>query len=110
MSHKIKVYIASPYTLGDVAQNVRVQMDTADELLNSGFVPFVPLLTHFMHMVHPRNYDSWLTYDMEWLKACDYVLRLPGESPGADAEVALAEELGIPVVYSIGELIVSTLI
>jgi len=32
-------------------------------------------------------------------------MRLPGESPGADREVALAAELGIPVFYSVEELV-----
>jgi len=36
---------------------------------------------------------------------CNAVLRLPGESKGADAEVALAEENGIDVFYSIEDLI-----
>ncbi|GAG05287.1 unnamed protein product, partial [marine sediment metagenome] len=32
-----------------------------------------------------------------WLEVCDCVLRLPGESAGADLEVERAKELGIPV-------------
>jgi hypothetical protein len=31
------------------------------------------------------------------LQHCDAVLRLPGESTGADQDVAIAEELGLPV-------------
>jgi hypothetical protein len=41
---------------------------------------------------------------MEWLAVCDCVLRLPGESKGADAEVKFAQEIGKPVYYSIAEL------
>jgi len=41
---------------------------------------------------------------MEWITVCDCVLRLEGESPGADAEVVLAKKKGIPVFYSIDEL------
>lgn len=40
----VKVYVASPYTLGDVAVNVKAQMDAADKLISLGFAPFVPLL------------------------------------------------------------------
>ena len=101
----IRVYIASPYTKGDVAVNVKVQMDMADQLINYGFAPFVPLYSHFQHMAHPRNHRDWMDQDLGWLVQCDYVLRLPGESAGADEEVALAVKLGIPVYYSLDELI-----
>lgn len=99
-----RIYLASAYTLGDVAVNVKTQMDAADELMNLGYAPFVPLYTHFQHMMHPRPYQDWINIDNEWLTVCDAVLRLPGESKGADAEVELAKELNIPVYYSIREL------
>jgi hypothetical protein len=94
-----KVYIASPYTLGDVAVNVRVQLETADQLMTLGFAPYVPLLTHFQHLHRPRPYEDWCRHDDDWIPCCDYLLRLPGESKGADREVRLAESLGIPVFY-----------
>jgi hypothetical protein len=100
----IKVYIASPYTLGDVAVNVKLQIDTADTLMNLGFAPFAPLYSHFQHMAHPRPYHDWINIDLEWVKVCDCILRLGGESSGADNEVRVAEELGLPVYYSIAEL------
>jgi hypothetical protein len=37
---KMKVYIASPYTKGDIAVNVKRQIDCTDELLTLGFVPY----------------------------------------------------------------------
>ena len=100
----IKVYIASPYTNGDTAVNVKTQIDTFIDLLDNGYLPFAPLLTHFVHMAHPRPYDYWTAYDDEWLKMCDVLLRLPGKSEGADREVGLAKSLGIPVVRSLPEL------
>jgi len=78
----IKIYIASPYTIGDIAVNVKVQMDIADELMNLGFAPFVPLYSHFQHIAHPRPYEDWIRVDREWVRVCDCVLRLPGESKG----------------------------
>lgn len=99
-----KVYIASPYTKGDVAVNVKVQIDMADKLMDNGFIPFVPLYSHFQHMAHPRDHREWMILDLEWLKVCDYVLRLKGESKGADEEVALAISLNIPIFYSLEEL------
>ena len=99
-----KVYIASPYTKGDVALNVRKQIDTVDYLISLGFLPFAPLYYHFQHMVHPRPYEDWLSIDLEWVEVCDCVLRLTGESEGANKEVELAEKLGIPVFYTIDDM------
>ena len=100
----IKVYIASPYTIGDVAVNVKRQIDAADELMNLGFAPFVPLHSHFQHMIHPRPFQDWIKIDFEWLKICDCLLRIGGESVGADSEVAVAKELNMPVYYSIADI------
>lgn len=102
---KIRIYIASPYTLGDVAVNVKTQMDAAAQLMDVGFAPFVPLYSHFQHMAHPRPYEVWTALDKEWIPSCDCMLRLPGESKGADAEVALAIQLGMQIYYSVEEAI-----
>jgi len=104
----MKVYIASPYTKGDTAINVKRQLDTFDILMDKGYFPFAPLYSHFQHMAHPRPYEDWMTYDLEWILVCDCVLRLDGESSGADREVAHAKEHGIPVYYSLEELYAAT--
>lgn len=85
-------------TVGDVATNVRAAMDAAEGLLRGGFAPYLPHLDHFWHLVHPHDYETWLALDFAWLAACDVLVRLPGDSPGADREVAEAEHLGILVV------------
>ena len=38
------------------------------------------------------------------LQRCDAVLRLPGESRGADQDVAIAHERGIPVYYNLNDI------
>jgi len=98
------VYLAAPYTIGDQALNVRHSLEVADTLL-PWFVPFCPLLSHFWHMISPKDYITWLRYSLDWLERCDYVLRLPGDSLGADVEVAHAQKLGIPIFYSVAELL-----
>lgn len=105
----IKIYIASAYTLGDVAINVKNQLDIADKLMNNGFAPFVPLFSHFQHMAHPRHYTDWIKLDLEWIESCDCVLRLEGESTGADGEVEYAKKLGIPVFFATIETIDSVI-
>lgn len=101
----IKVYIASPYTKGDVALNVRTQIDCVDKLMGLGFAPFAPLYSHFQHMIHPRPYEDWIAIDLEWVTVCDCLLRLDGESEGADGEVEHAIANDKPVFYTIDDLI-----
>lgn len=103
-----RVYIASPYTLGDVSMNVKVQHDAQEELMNLGYMPIMPLLSHYQHIVHPRHYEDWFRLDLEMIKGVDAVLRLPGESSGADREEEFAKERGIPVFYSIEELVLNS--
>ena len=79
-------------------------MNAAAELMDLGYVPFWPLHSHFLHMIHPQDYDTWLAWDFEWIKSCDVVLRLPGYSKGANLEVDFVIMNNIPVVYSIDEL------
>jgi len=98
---KLKVYIAGPYTQGDIAVNVSNAMDAAEEVLKMGHTPFIPHLMHFQHMLHHRNYDEWLNYGVEWLKKCDVVLRLPGLSFGSDFEVNVAQNRDMPVFESL---------
>lgn len=98
------VYIASPYTKGDVACNIHRAILTADLLIEMGHTPYVPVLTHFWHLVIPHPWEFWIEYDLKLLPMFDCVLRIPGESEGADREVAQAKNLGIPVYYSLEEL------
>lgn len=105
LKRNIRVYIASPYTVGDVAVNVRRSIDCWNSLTDMGFFPYCPLLTHFIHMIHPRKYDEWIDIDLHWMLECNCVLRLPGESKGADAEVASALEHGMRVFYDAGEML-----
>lgn len=102
---KVKVYIASAYTKGDVAANVKAQMDATNDLYELGFNVYSPLIgTHFQHMVYPKDYNFWLSLDYEWISVCDCVLRLDGFSEGADMEVEHAKRLGKKVFYDIVDL------
>jgi hypothetical protein len=101
---KEKVYVAGPYTKGDVAVNVRNAFAAANKLADLGYAPFVPYATHLWHMIFPRPYEFWCDLDNQFLPDCAAVLRLPGESTGSDKEVDLAQSLDIPVFYSVDEL------
>lgn len=95
------VYVSGPYTKGDVCVNVRDAVLAGDRILKAGFFPYVPHLTHFWHYLTPRPWQDWMALDLVWLAKCDAMLRLPGESKGADIEEAKALELGIPVFRSL---------
>jgi hypothetical protein len=99
-----KIYVAGPYSKGDVTTNVRKAFEAANELANNGFAPFVPHYTHFWDILFPRSYEFWLQLDEQFLYCCDAVLRIPGESSGADKEVKAAENNSIPVFFSIESL------
>lgn len=100
----MRVYIAGPYSKGDVAENVRAALDAADEVVARGHIPYVPHLTHFWHILRPRPYRWWMAYDNVWLLCCDALLRLPGDSTGADEEVLVAKEHDIPIFWSVDDL------
>jgi len=100
----IKVFISSPYT-GNEEENVKIQQNCANEIINLGYNPFIPLLYHYQEKVHPQPYNKWLEIDLDWVSSCDVLLRLPGKSPGADREVEHAKKIDLPVVYSIEELV-----
>jgi hypothetical protein len=97
----LRIYIAGPYTQGDVAVNVRNAIIAADILVDMGHSPYVPLLNHFWHLVLPHEPQYWLDLDFAWLDVCDAILRLPGLSEGADKEVARAKQNCQTVYYGL---------
>jgi hypothetical protein len=112
---KPTVYIASPYSRGDVVLNTHFQCKLFDQLLTDGKVlPVAPLWSHFQHLMFPRPYDDWIRYDQEMLRLYDCCLRLTANIPqqsysesqstGADAEVDSFLKMGKPVFRSIEDL------
>lgn len=92
----LRVYVAGPYSVNPT-EGVAAAIQAADELLTAGYKPFVPHLTHLWHERYPQAYEVWMQYDFAYLAVCDALVRLPGYSPGADREVALAKQRGVPV-------------
>ena len=109
---RIKVYIASPYTNnGEIRSeyiklmNTINSMKVADELIELGFTPFAPLLNHYQDQLFKQTPETWYSLDLDWLDACDCVLRLKGESKGADIECEYADKMAIEVFHSIEQLL-----
>jgi hypothetical protein len=101
---RIKIYIASPYSVGDKLQNVRLQIDAFHILRDLGHIPIPPLTSHWINEVRERTHKDWIDYDLEILSLCNMVIRLRPIGPdgieipsaGADIEEKEAKILGIP--------------
>ena len=111
------VYIASPYTKGDVACNVKFQHDVFNKLMDWGeVIPFAPLISHYHHIAYPRPWEKWLEYDEALLRRFDCLLRVnpsfmyqgkhyfEDQSVGADREAKFMFKTGKQVCYSIEDL------
>lgn len=98
------VYIACPYSVGDTMENVKISMSFTHMFITLGLAPFNPLLYHFQNQYREEDYEKWMEIDFEFVKRCDCLFRVPGESKGADREVELAKQLGKPFFYSVTEL------
>ena len=95
----MKVYIAGPYTNGDPVLNIQRVIRAAELVRHYGHLPFVPHLSHLWHLCSPHDYEYWMEMCLEWVAECDCLIRLPGESEGADREYLRAKALGIPTYW-----------
>ena len=100
----MRVYVAGPYTLGNVESNIHAAITAGERLLKAGHTPYVPHLNHLWGLLYPGSREQWMRLDLNWLLQCEAVLRLPGISQGADVEVATAHSLGLPVFWNITDL------
>ncbi len=95
----LRVYVAGPYRHPDPVSNTHRAIVVGNQIIELGHAPYVPHLTMFQHLQHPREERVWLELDLVWLRQCNVVYRMPDESAGADAEVAEANRLDIPVFF-----------
>jgi hypothetical protein len=101
----IKIYMAGPlHGSGFTGHNIHKVVTCAeylDHVLNrlapdKDFLFIVPHLYEFWDMITPKVEEYWLAKDRLWMETADILVRLSGESPGADKEQGWATELGIP--------------
>lgn len=101
IENKPLIYIAGPYSDGDQVENVRRACRFADELLDTGmFHVVVPHTSMLYHAISPKQHGVWVELGCALARRCDAVLRISGESPGADEEVRVAREHAKPVFTS----------
>jgi len=117
VGEKMRIYIAGPYTpnsnnkhhcIQEAAHNVDRAVRIGIELIEKGHYPFVPHLSHYLH-VNPAckgdlgqafyyEYDnSFLIY---WAEALFFI----APSKGANAELELAKKLGLKIFYSLDDV------
>lgn len=94
---RMRVYVAGPIS-SDPFEGVTRGSAMGRKMFVDGLAPFVPHFDAFWFLPE-GNWNAYLEYDIEYVSVCDAVFRLDGESKGADLEVSIAEELGIPVFY-----------
>lgn len=102
---RARIYIAGPLSKGDRLANVEKAKAVAVELVKLGFAPLCPHLTNYLDGTDSLGHQTWMDVDLPWVEVSDGLLRIPGESKGADLEVARAREYGVPVYWSINGLL-----
>ena len=116
----MKIYIAGPYTPRNcdlhtasiiAHRNTKRAIEFFWKLIRKGHYPYVPHLTHFVHLETPENapllpQDFWYNFDLEWLKCCDAILMMPGweTSRGARLEHETAKKLGLKIYYHVDQV------
>ncbi|KKN80422.1 hypothetical protein LCGC14_0330150 [marine sediment metagenome] len=107
---RIRVYIAGTMTNGGKGYDMKSITDAIKvyiKLIEMGFVPHCPQLTMFCDFVDPGRitHAQWLELDKNYIDDCDVVLRMPGESVGADIECAYAISRVISISWGIDEFL-----
>ncbi len=104
MSTRPRIYISGPISRGNRTHNFAQACEAHKKLIDYGAAPLNPMLS----MLHPDAYNiehaTWIECDLPWVEVADAVLRLSGESVGADAECEHAERHGVPVFRDMGHL------
>ncbi|MGW8564781.1 DUF4406 domain-containing protein [Isoptericola sp. NPDC055881] len=117
MTRPLLILIAGPYrsgTGGDPAAmeaNLRRLEEAAWPIFAAGHVPMIGewVALPVLHSAG-ATIDDDLAADVLYptaqrlLQHCDAVLRLPGESTGADQDVAIATSRGLPVYYDVADV------
>jgi hypothetical protein len=118
MKTPMMILIAGPYRSGSgddparMAANLERLEKAAWPIFRAGHVPMIgewvalPVLSSAGAdgPLDPLAEEVMYPTAERLLQHCDAVLRLPGESRGADQDVAIARERGLPVYRSIREV------
>src|SRR5882724_2514877 len=115
----LTILIAGPYRSGTnddpvlMEQNLRKLEDAALPLFRAGHIPVIgewfalPLLKVAGSRYPGDDIYEEILYPVaaRLLTKCDAVLRLEGASKGADEDVRIAKDFGLPVYYSLDAIL-----
>ena len=110
----MKIYVAGPYTptirdSHDVPRlahrNVLRAIRAGIRIIEMGHIPFIPHLTHFIHLEtkRPLPPEFYYEYDRTWLQYCDALLCL-GDSKGVKKELQWAKKRKLKIFYSMQQI------
>lgn len=113
------ILVAGPYRSGTnddpilMQQNLDRLNDSALALFRAGHIPLIgewlalPLLRAAGSKVPGDEIYQEISYPVahRLITKCDAILRLKGESSGADKDVEVAKGLGLPVYYKLEDII-----
>lgn len=103
------IYVSGPLTKfpegANEEWNVYRALHVGELVWELGMLPYVPHLTLYWYRAQqtfqkfgfrPWNPGQWLMLDLEVLQRCDGLVRILGQSAGADIETRMARLFGIP--------------
>ena len=102
-------YIAGPMTKGNQFDLFKDSVLVADCILKRGHAVFLPHLSFFWNLIKANDYERWLQQDFLWIRKCNVLVRIPGESEGADREVEFAKSIGVKVFMGLEEFMSSSM-
>jgi len=104
----IRVYVAGPVGKTDAGRSARLEAGESAgvSLIRSGLVPVIPhLYARLPGADDLLSYEGWMALCFCLLDSCEWLVRIPGESPGADREVARARAQGKPVFFGVEQAV-----
>ena len=118
MTTPLMILIAGPYRSGTdddpdlLAANLRALEEAAWPVFRAGHVPMIgewvalPVMRGAGSTAVGDPVSEQVLYPTaeRLLQHCDAVLRLPGASTGADQDVRIAEERGLPVFHRVEDI------
>ncbi|RWY50223.1 DUF4406 domain-containing protein [Mucilaginibacter gilvus] len=122
MKKSLTILIAGPYRSGTnddptlMAQNLQRMEEVALPLFRAGHIPIIgewfalPLLNQAGCKYAGDEIYEEISYPIarRLITRCDAILRIEGESKGADGDVKFAEDLGLKVYYKLDDILNAT--
>jgi len=111
---QLRIYVAGPYSpkncdlhtaIAIGYRNTENAIEVGIEIIKKGHIPFVPHLSHYIHVNKncPLNVP-WYAIDNSFLEHWANALYYISSSSGADAELVLAQKLGLRIFRNLEEI------